>query len=143
MGLIYRIENAEGTGPYQGMSDDESPLPMQFSETHPSPEDDSLLVRAFRDYARINELDTDGTRTIWGMIYGDFLFGFGSQDQLRRWVYNDEWMVKLDNAGFHLSVYEIPDEKMIVGHTQAVFERSAGRQKYRCKLCDFFAIPTE
>jgi hypothetical protein len=145
MGLIYRIENAEGKGPYQGITGMREPLlPMHYSDEHPSPEDDSKLVGNVRNYMRRQDDERlPEERSVWTFIYGDFLFGFDSQDQLRRWVYNDQWMKDLDEAGFHLTVLDVPDDEIIAGYTQAIFKRDSGRQKYRCKLCDFFAIPTE
>jgi hypothetical protein len=146
MGLIYRIENDDGLGPYQGRkNDDTSLLPMKYSTEHPAVWDDSMLINKINQQIRIDAEGQDEYKSVgvWGFIDGKYHFGFGSQDQLRRWVYNDAWMVNLDKHGFHLSVYEVPEMAMMVGHTQAIFQKSFARQKYRCKLCDFFAIPTE
>lgn len=147
MGLIYRVERFDGTGPYVGQHElPEKILPSGFTNEHPDPSDDSLLVDRINMQIRREAEDDEHYRPVSMFSFimdRGYFFGFNSQDQLRRWFYADEWLVKLDQNGFNLSVYEVPPQYVFVGHTQAVFLREKATQKYRVDLCDFFAIPTE
>lgn len=115
---VYRIETKNGTGMcgsggiYNAAGSD------AYSPTrHPGPHEDDKLHEATRD--RMN-----------GRMYFDYQpyhFGFASIDQLRNWVYKDEWLVSLHNDGHVLAVIE--SEDVIAGYTQAVFIRPEEYQK--------------
>lgn len=48
-------------------------------------------------------------------------FGFESMEQLRRWIYDDNWIRKLADEKAVLCVYEVPDIALIKGRTQVTF----------------------
>lgn len=142
MVLIYRVESDDGTGMYIGQGG-LTPMPMEFSEHHPAPDEDSKLVNQINYIVRKEQGDVEEAEMVspWTFISKrGYFFGFDSQDQMRRWIYQDEWMKDLDDVGLHLTVYEVDPEDTVAGYTQAIFKRKNARQKYRTKLCDFFAI---
>lgn len=107
--LIYRVETENQRGMYRGsyvtwLNDNYEPY------RHPLPNEDSRLMQVLRH----KELYTS-----WDACR--MHYGFGSLDQLRRWIYADVAKQELDNLGFAVSVYEIPDSRCAVGDTQAVF----------------------
>lgn len=107
--LIYRVENEYQRGMYRGvycswLNDNYQP------KRHPMPNEDSRLMRVLRH----KELYTS-----WDAA--EMHYGFGSLNQLRRWIYADRAKQELDDIGSAVSVYEIPDTRCAVGDTQAVF----------------------
>lgn len=96
---IYRIELADGTGPYVGGV---SPASFWYeSARHPTPLDDPAL--GFRQSHQ-----DDGWR-----------FGFASPEQMRFWFYREEWRRELEEMGYMLSVYEC--EQAQYSDAQAIF----------------------
>jgi hypothetical protein len=111
---FFRVENEDHEGMYRGKnylrSDD-----YEFSETlHPCPRFDELL-----------KLNAPHLFDGWGWKGTEFIFGFDSLAQLRRWIYSNQILELLHSRGFFLS--EMFGE-VIVGNTQAViFEPTAKR----------------
>lgn len=70
---------------------------------HPAPADDSRLLYS------------------WWKWEGKAYFGFETVAQLRRWIYNDDWIRSFHDEGQALYVIEVPDEDLRVGHTQAIY----------------------
>lgn len=108
MKLIYRIEDALGKGMYCGT---DCPVKyMMQEERHPPPYQDIRL------------------RDIWETLYEqsrqrDFQFGFSSLDQLRSWIYREEWRDALNAAGFKVYVYAA--KEYYLGDTQAIMIKPA------------------
>ena len=107
--LIYRIETENQRGMYRGcnvrwLNDNYEPY------RHPLPREDSRLIQSLRHKELYTSWDANSMH-----------YGFGSLDQLRRWIYADLAKQELDELGFAVSVYEIPDNRCAVGDTQAVF----------------------
>lgn len=101
---ILRFEDKNGKGLYRGEIDFNTIIGEgddYTTEQHPTPNHDSL----FRENYQPN--------SIWDLE--EFVYGFTDMQQLRRWLYKDEWLIKLYE---HFKCYEVEGE-VIVGHTQA------------------------
>lgn len=119
---VYRIEDLTGDGMYNGTATD---INSSYHDhmRHPMPNSDSLLVQ---NASKHSERDLDGGSIFGGPELYDYLsefrYGFISKEQLRNWLYNDDWLVRLSEK-FILTIYELPDDAVIVGNTQACFLR--------------------
>lgn len=115
---VFRVEDDEGNGMYNGWC---ALQEMQERERHPIPGDDWELMSAVHK-SKIDE------RCYEVLSMNDpceapdeLLFGFASMEQLRFWIYKHEWIQRLKDEGFKLSVYEVEDGWAAHGRTQAVF----------------------
>lgn len=82
---------------------------------HPAP---------YRDTA----LNWDNISYILGVPSHQCYFGFGNIEQLKAWLFDEEWRLHLHNQGFVIKVWSLPDygfPKMRVGNAQAVAVKSA------------------
>lgn len=109
---IYRIEDAlfhgmYTSGAWRQFGDDTS------TPRHPTPHNDSGLVS--EGYESFRAFHSEAMR-----------FGYGSLEQLRSWVYQDDWRRALKAQGFSISIYEA--DEAIVGDTQAVFVMKGARR---------------
>lgn len=153
MKQVFRIETVDGRGMYRsdfGLS--VSNLLRDGGENHPLPDQDSLLLPKvedkLRDMFKERGLDYDDKEKllVWDIqdIYNDFwrshFFGFGSIEQLRRWLYKDEWLIKLEEYGLVIAVYEVDDEDAMVGYTQAIFKRTGNDKKTQYNIKQFFNL---
>lgn len=75
-------------------------------QAHPIPQEDSGLTEAALGW--------------WYNNPAAARFGFESMAQLRRWLYRDEWVLALSDAGCELVEYETNGE-LFVGYTQVIF----------------------
>lgn len=103
MPFVYRIENAEGDGPYRKANN--LSIPMYCSDDHPNPVLESELNWLFLD-----------DREEW-------YFGFNSMEQLNRWFYDEEWLYEMHSAGFRITVWDVPFEGLYTSRSQAIFIR--------------------
>lgn len=123
--LVYRIEDQEGGGLYRG--DNSGSNPLRYDEDrHPVPQNDSLLTYNGQEKMLRDDVPEFYTFSGWFENEG-FIFGFANTDQLRSWIYNDEWLVKMERRGFRLAVFDIENEHVIVGNTQAIFKRDRAK----------------
>lgn len=106
--LIWRIEDENGEGMYRSSSrnvgevdDTES----WSSARHPCPN--------FDDGLGWSDIDCD-ERDLWK-------FGFATLSQMRQWVYRAKWRRGLDEIGFSLVCYSVPDEFGRRSNFQAIF----------------------
>jgi hypothetical protein len=107
--LIYRVETENQRGMYRGSNVEW--LNDNYDECrHPLPYHDSRLMQSLRHKELYTAWDASSMH-----------YGFGSLDQLRRWIYADEAKRELEHLGFAVSVYEINEHRCAVGDTQAVF----------------------
>lgn len=83
---------------------------------HPAP---------YRDTA----LNWDNISYILGVPQHKCYFGFGNIEQLKAWLFDEEWRLHLHKQGFVIKVWSLPDDsefpKMRVGNAQAVAVESA------------------
>jgi hypothetical protein len=127
--VVYRIETVENArGMYRGggggMGLYSCPAYNQ-SERHPAPEDDTKLR---------NTLLANGLLGRWD--YGNYVFGFGSIDQLRGWLYDDAILAWLHDKGFILAICEV--DKALLGNTQCMFVKPETYEKKSIK--EFFKL---
>lgn len=105
--FIWRIENEDGEGIYRGSTglfniDEGSTM---TSARHPCPIYDNGL----------GWTDIDSSeRELWK-------FGFATLAQMRQWVYKSKWRIGLDQLGFSLVRYRVPDEFCRRSNFQAIF----------------------
>jgi hypothetical protein len=98
---VYRIENKNGRGPYNGRGD----LPYTVLDGCPAHQPDP------RD---------DGFGSRWNKP--DYYFGFASLDQLFDWF--GDILEHLDRYGFSLTVWEVDESFVELGGRQLAFNKS-------------------
>lgn len=105
--LVYRVEKDHGThtiGPYQGYYDNETVRTLAYAleaahnnDAHPMPKDDGF-----------------------GENFNTHLiFGFIDKKQTEEWFAG--FGKDLENAGFRISVYNVPEEDVAIGGRQVAF----------------------
>ena len=125
---IYRIETPEGEGMYHsGASEVTSNLHHPYR--HPEPDEDDLL-------APVLISKSGGSEHIAWYALRNYYFGFSSVEQLRRWIYQDEWLRGLHNDGLVITVIESDD--VLLGHTQAMFDGRVSEQQH--SILEFFNL---
>jgi hypothetical protein len=109
--LVYRVETADGKGPYNGwgfgdMTEAQMNRHMDMStahsnkRTHPTPQVD-----------RVWQKNPQSKR------FGDgYLFGFGSRADLTAWF--GGWGEHLADCGYRVNVYRVPLRSVIAGRNQ-------------------------
>ena len=120
MTAFYRIHADDNilVGMYSSYASENMPATIYEKECetkHPAPRNDSLLVKTYMEFLEASGASTDAA---YIEIGGSGYYGFSSLDQMRRWVYQDEWLEQLDEEGFVISKFELED--VIVGNTQAI-----------------------
>jgi hypothetical protein len=129
---VYRIVDERGDGMYrsnQGRSlwsrADIGVNDGYEGGAHPPAHNDGGMVHAWPAFC-----DRHGIRTLLGDVPSIWdahvhlkahRFGFGSLQQLRRWVYGVGWLSALHEAGGRVQVYEVPDEHVLQGTCQVTF----------------------
>lgn len=115
---VYRIENKAGEGFY---------LPKDMSTSIyrcPSYSDDGSHPNALED-SRLQILLGANNLLSCGMLNrrktDKYSYGFGTIDQLRHWLYNDEWLVYLHKKGFKLVICQVVPKNVMLGNTQCMF----------------------
>lgn len=106
---IWRIEDENGGGMYRGGGEGFAVVAADVGEfsgpRHPSP---------MWDYA-LGYYDIDGDERDY------YKFSFATLAQMRQWVYRAAWRRGLDELGYRLNCYEVPDEYARRSNFQAVF----------------------
>ena len=111
MKIIYRIETEAGLGMYASGA-----CFMRELHIHVTPRHDWKLWEALQVYADSNE-DEDVEDALQ-----EFRFGFSDLVQLRKWVYRDDWIGRMNEMGLVLVEYECEDWDVLEGYYQAVFK---------------------
>lgn len=130
---VYRIVDEQGSGMYRASHGRMSLWNMAIGDVndgeeggaHPPAHNDRGMVRAFEEYAIKNDLRTScgdypTIRDAYSLL-PDHRFGFGSVEQLRRWVYGVGWLKWMHDYGGRVQVYDVPDEHVLVGTCQVTF----------------------
>lgn len=101
---VYRVEDAEGLGPYKFR--DDTALETMYSAHadspyHPQPEDDGVNILDIADKS--------------------FFYAFTSLDQLAEWFagYGEE----LAQCGYFISEYAVPSNHTVHGSRQVLFRK--------------------
>jgi hypothetical protein len=98
--IVYRVENKNGVGPYDGTSDGSLWQTRDHVEpSHPGPKDDGIDFERGEDYC-----------------------GFASFEQLRDWFESEE-LVMLRKLGFRVRRISVPRSRVKFGKKQVVFRR--------------------
>jgi hypothetical protein len=128
--IVYRVERKDNRrGIYSGMGGLYEISSYSTDSRHPEPERDSLLIASItaaghRAYTKIETLH----------------YGFVSIDQLRSWLYDDEWLKELSENGFILAEYK--SEEVYVGNTQLIFLRGERRHHVH-NIMKYFQLTKE
>lgn len=110
---IVRVETKDGRGMYNNVWFDCS---LPCDDNHPTIEGDSLYMSNLKKYN-----DARDVHSYYGEPNGH-RFGFLDLNMLRRWIYNDKWLVAMSNKGAVICTYEVPVGSVIVGRTQLTFD---------------------
>lgn len=112
---VWRLENAQGQGPFQDrrtfdiFMDDFGGRPNQ-----PSPKSDPEIGPILKTVSETNSKD--------------WVFGFNSIADYKRWFCNEFENTALAQLGYYLSQYTIDDEFVHSGKGQCLFWRPAALQ---------------
>lgn len=126
---VYRIETFGGIGMYFCNEDEEQTaqgIISHWPARHPLPREDSKLCAAMREKA-IDE-----------SLMQKYIFGFISVDQLRSWIYEDNWLKELHSLGLVISEYTCSVDDILVGHTQVIFKNHLTRTSY--SIIEYFNL---
>lgn len=141
--LIFRMETASFVGMYHN---DESTAIINDGSSHPKkwpmPHDDERfrinkkyhIEKLYPDQVKLQGSQVQCMFREWcndlrncGLFefYNEDLynFGFGSYEQLDKWISDFSWRVQLANLKVYLNVYEVPEDYAILGYTQCTFRR--------------------
>lgn len=112
--LVYRVEHADGLGPYQywGRGEDMD-FVKSVAQLHHDFVNDHL--------ARGRLKHPDASRDCKGFTDGFHFCGFKAVEDLQRWFRG--FIERLHSLGFVLGVYEILDQRVIVGEYQVGFPK--------------------
>jgi hypothetical protein len=118
MNKFYRIQDADGVGPFWGKINLYDCPDWSEDGRHPIPYRDSKLAEAIENETgeKFSEV------SIWKGTFQKFVYGFSSIERLRTWFYNDETIKWLTANGFILT--ESTDCHSISGNSQAVALKS-------------------
>lgn len=123
---VYRIEHAiDGRGCYNRDDEPEdkgmgSIVGSTIADNrHPTIALDSKLLRS------VGSLGVDRFDLMMGNTpqLHPYVFGFSSPEQLRSWMYRDEWLEKLSDQHYILAVCEVRVADVLEGNAQCMFIR--------------------
>jgi hypothetical protein len=118
---VYRIETKDGQGMYGSGGFRRAAGEAAYDGSrHPGPGEDGKMRKV-----------TEKRRDTYYFDYSPFHFGFISVEQLRNWIYKDEWLLSLHESGHVLAI--VRSEDVIEGFTQAIFVRPEKYQKVSIK----------
>lgn len=141
--LIYRVETCislvgennynAGEGPYGGRT-------SIMAQLHPMKEQELIKYLRSTNYFKFhhNECDPEShpaptsdpelmdslTKSESRSSIRDYIFGFKSLEQLKKW-FDEEALKRLHSANYYVSIYET--EEYHVGSTQCIFKRESAK----------------
>lgn len=139
---VYRFETAEGGGVYRGSSYIIWSVVDEDSARHPYPFSDDRLFNARKAAQPANyyDLDHEGQQE-WQMTFlAPRFFGFESIEHARNWFYEDDWLIHFHKHGIRLAIYEVDDDKVILGDTQCIFMRDGNTPKQQFDILEYFNL---
>lgn len=122
---IFRFEDECGTGMYYTNTNANDVFEWD-TVNHPVPNEDSLLMS--------NLSEKTGSCSIKKI----HKFGFSSMEQLRRWLYQDQWLIGLNRIGIKLAIYLCDEDSVVVGHTQSIFDDYLKKDQYN--ILEYFGL---
>lgn len=121
---VYRLEWKDGNGIYHwSKGEDLRPYSGQTGNNKkhwPLPQDDVKLMYAIKKYFGHN--DDIPSQFLAMEIFESSRFGFISIEQLQKWFYNRKMLDAADHMHGLVCEYDVPDEKVLVGDSQCLFE---------------------
>lgn len=102
---VYRIVDKKGRGLYRDLAE-KIGMSLSASDEHPTPYMDSQLTREQQK----KDLE-----------FSDKRYCFASIEQLKRWMYNDEWIKEAIQLKAKVYTFEVEAKYLAVGTTQAIF----------------------
>lgn len=149
---VYRIVDAQGCGMYRPAGPGQNSLwsmaigncnsTYAEPDPHPSAHNDAGIARNWPEFAQRHGLHTllGGIPSLYDMHYvlADHRFGFGSLQQLRRWVFGVGWLQSMHECGGVVQVYEVPEEHVLMGICQVTFD-----SRYAERLDDMSLLDLE
>ena len=127
MTRIYRIELPDGSGPFWRTTGsyiyDDNRAGGPSASYHPGPTSMSLDCQLSEDTSQLGDFYSDGLcqHDNRGRAKIRYQFAFASLDQLREWFPDVDGRAAMKEAGFEISVYDIPEDDLVVGHYQVAF----------------------
>lgn len=141
---ILRIEDVNGGGLYRGENRDNNPLVLDDgelffgSDKHPIPWDDSRLMASYELADQRSKYESaDGVSSCY---LHDYHYGFSSPEQMRSWIYKDQWLKDMGPNGFRLAVFEMDERDVLLGNTQACFLRENAKTVTFHDAAEFFNL---
>lgn len=99
--IVYRAENKRGEGIYNNSTS--RPL-LIYHDNQPCPDQD-------------------------GIEFGyEHYFGFKNLEQYKAWVSTDNCRKNLKRSGYHITVYVVSSEHVLVGKTQVAFRKEKAKK---------------
>lgn len=123
---IYRVEDSLGQGMYSSRLTSKVDLYSDGARNHPGPSADKQLTR------NLNSVNTK--------LQTQHLFGFVSKEQLRKWLYRDEWIEQLHEVGLFCSIIYLPNkhrETYFIGDSQAIYDSNKVVRKEEISMLTF------
>ncbi len=109
MSVIFRVEDVNGGGMYNGYNRPLIPHVVGMDDYERRPFETPVFTRDWRDDP--------------AFIPGTHYFGFADLRQLSQWIANEEWLDLLIGAGFIINIYRI--EYAHYRKSQCFFTKSA------------------
>lgn len=122
--LVYRIENSEGGGPYTDSTI--TPARLDWSYEYPDCQPTPRWSQA--DFFKFG--------------YDYTKFAFSSLDQFQKWWDTTDERISgqwkgMQEAGFYLRVYEVPEDYVVSDDHQAAFHKDWARRATERSLQEF------
>jgi hypothetical protein len=118
---IWRIEAEDGMGPYRGPAKDELTVMQKAGIYHSTSTQHPNVQMSFTQRVKDN----------W-YAYMNYRFGFTSKRQMLRWFEPHE-LERLCECGARVMIYEVPDEHVIKGRKQCIFNPDKAKRKGETK----------
>ncbi len=100
--IVFRVENKDGRGPYSVHGTTGQPFAV---DNRPMPDEDGLLPMA--------------TPNEWQRRYG-----FASITAYLDWFESDDVRDRMHERGFHIVKYEVPEDSILIGGCQLLFDKT-------------------
>lgn len=104
---VWRVQNLHGQGPYIGFNESWT-TKEHIPPNNPDPSEDQFLSYFWRNLSH--------------NVRKFYLCGFDSIESLNNWFSKQE-LTNLETMGFFVTVLDIPDELVVNGDKQIIFQK--------------------